>query len=113
VLAGTATAVPKTADGAVEMMRQVKAARDTAVKARTAAIITLKALVVNAPAELREQLSALADKGLMARCTGLRPGPMLDPTASAKHAGRGGHRPGACPGSGRLAWARQACWASP
>jgi transposase len=64
----------------------VKAARDTAVKARTAAIITLKALVVNAPAELREQLSALADKGLMARCAGLRPGPMLDPTASAKHA---------------------------
>ena len=34
VLAGQSTATPKTADGAVEMMRQLKIARDTAVKAR-------------------------------------------------------------------------------
>ena len=33
VLAGQSTAIPKTADGAVEMMRQLKVARDTAVKA--------------------------------------------------------------------------------
>ena len=33
VLAGQATAIPKTADGAVEMLRQLKVARDTAVKA--------------------------------------------------------------------------------
>ena len=33
VLAGQATATPKTADGAVEMMRQLKVARDSAVKA--------------------------------------------------------------------------------
>ena len=32
VLAGQATAIPKTADGAVEMLRQIKVARDTAVK---------------------------------------------------------------------------------
>ena len=49
VVAGTATAIPKAADGAAEMIRQVKVARDTACKARTAAIITLKALTVNAP----------------------------------------------------------------
>jgi len=41
VLAGQSTAIPKTADGAVEMMRQLKIARDTAVKARTTAMITL------------------------------------------------------------------------
>ena len=86
VLAGTATAVPKAADGAVEMMRQIKVARDTAVKARTSAIITLKQIVVNAPPELREQLATLSDKALLDRCAALRPGPMLDPTASAKHA---------------------------
>jgi transposase len=86
VLAGTATAVPKAADGAVEMMRQIKVARDTAVKARTSAIITLKQIVVNAPPELREQLAPLSDKALLDRCAALRPGPMLDPTASAKHA---------------------------
>ena len=50
VLAGTSTAVPKTADGLVEMIRQVKVARDTARKGRTSAIITLKAMIVNAPA---------------------------------------------------------------
>jgi transposase len=85
VLNGTATAVPKTADGAAEMIRQIKVARDTAVKARTAAIITLKQLVVNAPAGLREQLDGLADKALIDRCASLRPGPITAPTASAKH----------------------------
>ena len=49
VLAGQSTATPKTADGAVEMMRQLKVARDTAVKARTTAMITLKQIVVHAP----------------------------------------------------------------
>ena len=68
VLAGQSTATPKTADGAVEMMRQLKIARDTAVKARTTAMITLKQIVVNVP-----------------RCAGLRPGPLDTPTAFAKH----------------------------
>ena len=45
VLAGQSTAIPKTADGAVEIMRQLKVARDTAVKARTAAMITLKQIM--------------------------------------------------------------------
>ena len=38
VLSGQSTATPKTADGVVEMMRQLKIARDTAVKARTAGL---------------------------------------------------------------------------
>ena len=49
VLAGQSTAIPKTADGAVEMMRQLKITRDTAVKARTMAMNTLKQIVVHAP----------------------------------------------------------------
>ena len=40
ILAGTSTTIPKTADGLVEMIRQVKVARDTARKGRTSAIIT-------------------------------------------------------------------------
>jgi transposase len=67
------------------MMRQLKIARDTAVKARTAAIITLKQIIVNAPAELREALTGLGDKALIDRCASLRPGPMNSPTAAAKH----------------------------
>ena len=39
VLSGAATAVPKTADGTVEMIRHVKIAKDTAVKARSQAIV--------------------------------------------------------------------------
>ena len=84
VLAGQSTASPKTADGAVEMMRQLKIARDTAVKARTTAMVTLKQIVVNAPSDLREALHGLTDHGLLTRCAGLRPGPLVSPTASAK-----------------------------
>ena len=85
VLAGTSTAIPKTADGHSEMIRQVKVARDTAVKARTSAMITLKQIVVNAPAALREQLGSLGDKALINRCAGFRPGAVTDTSASAKH----------------------------
>jgi transposase len=86
VLAGTATATPKSADGTVEMLRQLKIARDTAVKARTQAMITLKALVVTAPTDLREPLDGLSKMALIGRCAGLRPGPVTTPTAAAKHA---------------------------
>ena len=69
---GAATAVPKTADGTVEMIRQVKIAKDTAVKSRSQAIITLKTIIVNAPAELRERLEPLPDKVLLEQCRALR-----------------------------------------
>ena len=85
VLAGTATTVPKTADGVSEMIRQIKIARDTARKGRTTSIITLKTIVVNAPAELRESLDQLTDKQLLKRCSLYRPGDVEDTTASAKH----------------------------
>jgi transposase len=86
VLAGLATAVPKSADGAAEMVRQIKVARDTAVKARSAAIIALKTLLVNAPCELRESLQPLTDRKLIDRCARLLPGVIDDTTASTKHA---------------------------
>ena len=85
VLAGQSTAIPKTADGAVEMMRQLKITRDTAVKARTMAMNTLKQIIVHAPPVLREALHDLTDHGLLTRCARLRPGPIDAPTASAKH----------------------------
>ncbi len=69
LLAGTATAVPKTADGVAEMVRQLKIARDTAVKARSAAVIALKTLLVNAPDELREVLEPLTDAPLLTHCS--------------------------------------------
>ena len=69
VLSGIATAIPKSADGTAEMVRQIKIARDTAIKARSAAIVTLK-LLVNAPGALREALEPLTDE-LIERCAAL------------------------------------------
>ena len=85
LLAGQSTAIPKTADGAVEMIRQLKITRDTAMKARTTAMNTLKQIIVQAPPVLREALHDLTDHGLLTRCAGLRPGPIDTPIASAKH----------------------------
>ena len=85
-------AAPRTASplrlvrrSAVEMMRQLKVARDSAVKARTTAMSTLKQILVNAPPVLREPLQALTDRALVTRCAGLRPGPLDTPVASGKH----------------------------
>jgi hypothetical protein len=55
------------------MMRLVKVAKDVAVKARTSAMISLKAMLANAPAELREQLQPLTKMALIRRCAALRP----------------------------------------
>lgn len=85
VLSGSASAIPKTADGVVEMLRQIKVAKDTAVKARTSAIITLKALVVTAPPELGEELRELSKMILIERCLALRPGKIDTPLGAAKH----------------------------
>lgn len=86
VLARTSTNVPKTADGASEMIRQITIARDTARKGRTTAIITLKTIVVNSPAALRKSLTVMTDTQLLKRCSLYRPTDVTDTTASAKHA---------------------------
>src|SRR6185437_2922719 len=68
VLAGTATVTAKLADGQVEAIRLVKIARDTAVKAHTTAMITLKAVLVTATQELRDELEPLTDFKLITAC---------------------------------------------
>jgi len=74
VLAGRAAALPKGGDGIAEPVRVVHLARAGAVKARTAAINELRALLVTAPAVLREQLAGLGTAKLRAACARLRPG---------------------------------------
>jgi hypothetical protein len=56
VLSGGVLAIPKTNDGKVAMICRIKVAKDVAVKGRTAAITSLISVIVNAAAELREQL---------------------------------------------------------
>ncbi|MDJ0346458.1 transposase [Streptomyces sp. H10-C2] len=57
VLAGFATATPKSADGEAEMIRQLKIAHDQAVGQRSAAMVTIKAMLVHAPDALRHETS--------------------------------------------------------
>ena len=64
VLAGEASGVPKSGDGRVEMIRVLRAARRSAIKARTQAANQLQSLRVTAPEELRHRLRGLSTKEL-------------------------------------------------
>ncbi|KQT65865.1 MULTISPECIES: IS110 family transposase [unclassified Aureimonas] len=87
VLSGEARTRPKSGDGEVEMIRQLKIVRDTAMKARSQAMVTLKTLLVNAPQLLREQFIAITGRMTLIRAlAALRPGPITSTTASAKTA---------------------------
>jgi transposase len=87
VLSGQARSAPKAGTSQVEMIRHLKVARDTAVKSRTQAMVTLKTIIVNAPVALREQLERITGKMTLIRhLAALRPGAMTSPTASAKAA---------------------------
>ena len=86
VLAGVADATPKSGEGEVEMIRMLKSAKNSAVKARTQTINQMKSLVVTAPAELREPLDGLGTNALAARCGSFRPGHLDTPTEAAKYA---------------------------
>ncbi len=74
VLAGEAVGEPKSGDGQVEMIRTLRSARHSAVKARTQAANQLQALLVTAPEELRRRLRDLPTKKLVATCAHFRTG---------------------------------------
>lgn len=86
VLAGVATAIPKTADGVVEMIRHLKIARDTAVKARSAAMITLKAMLLYAPEAVRTGTADKTQRALARDLAALRPRVLETSGDSARHA---------------------------
>src|SRR5690606_1567451 len=71
-LSGRATGTPKSRDGNVEMIRVLRVARSSAVKARAVAITQLKAVIQTAPDELRSELRNLDGATLITRCAGLR-----------------------------------------
>jgi len=89
VLSGIAMDLPKSGDDKVEMVRILKTTKNSGIKARTQAINQMKALVVTAPAALRQSLGDLKTDQLIDRCAGFRPGPLVSPTATAKLAWRG------------------------
>jgi transposase len=74
VLAGTATAQPKGADGKVEMIRTLRVTRRSAVKARAQSVNQLKNLLITAPEKLKSELWGLSTAKLVAKVSGFRPG---------------------------------------
>ena len=74
VLAGTAVGQPKAQDGHVEMLRVLRVARHSAIKARTQAANQFHALVVTAPEPLRARLRVLSLAQGIARAAAFRCG---------------------------------------
>jgi transposase len=83
VLAGEASGEPKSGDGRVEMIRALRAARRSAIKARTQAANQLQALRVTAPDELLNRLRGHSTKELVSVAARFRIGDDPHDVASA------------------------------
>jgi transposase len=68
VLAGETLGAPKSADGPVEMLRVLRIARSSAVKAKTTALLNMRDLLITAPDQLRADLAGLKAKPLVRAC---------------------------------------------
>ena len=85
VQAGTALGQPKAGDGRVEMIRALRVARRSALKARTQAANQLHALVLTAPDPLRGRLRRLPLARLVPVAAAFRPGTAVaSPLAATK-----------------------------
>lgn len=91
-LSGRATGTPKTRDGNVEMIRVLRVARTSAVKARAVALTQLKAVIKTAPEPLRSELRDLDGATLLSACRSLQAsrGPAPTPSPHAKRPPRPG-----------------------
>ncbi len=74
VLAGTSGITPKAGGDWVEQLRILRVARRSAIQARTQTINQMHAVVVGAPADLRDQLHRLSPHRLIAQAARFRVG---------------------------------------
>jgi transposase len=84
VLSGEATGLAKVDTDQVGMIRALRVARRSAMKMRTQTFQQMKALIVTAPADLREQLRSLSHDRLVDTAACLRPGPVTSVAAAVK-----------------------------
>jgi len=87
VLSESATTTPKNRDGYVETVRQIRATRRSAAKARKVALQQIHGLLWCAPEDLRAKLSNYDRAALVSRCARLRmttDGAIDDPTMTAR-----------------------------
>ena len=83
VLSGRATAIAKSGDGQVEMLRMFKLAKASAIKSRRQAINQLKAVSGRRRPALRESMTGLSNPALFRRCAQLTDPDPLDPPSAA------------------------------
>jgi hypothetical protein len=88
-LSGQATANPKARIGAVESIRALRVVRRSAVKARTQTVNQLKALLVTAPDDLREQFRGLGTAASIRSCAPFDPVPTSSSRARQRRSGCG------------------------
>jgi transposase len=86
VLSGRATAIAKSGDGHVEMVRIFKLAKASAIKSRGQAINQLKAILVRTDTALRESMTGLSNPALFRRCAQLDQTDPSDPASAAAFA---------------------------
>ena len=86
VLAGTATATPKSRNGIVEAIRVLHLTREGAVKARTAARNQFTNLLVTAPETVKARLAGLTTHQQLDAAAAFRPGDISDPNEATKTA---------------------------
>lgn len=72
-LAGRGTATPKARDGAVESLRVLRSERSTAMRARVAAMVQVKAILVSAPEPVRARYRGLSSAAMMSALEKTRP----------------------------------------
>jgi transposase len=84
VLSGEATGLAKVDTDYIGMIRALRVARRSAMKMRTQTFQQMKALIVTAPAELREQVRSLSHDRLVDTAACLRSGPVTTPVAAVK-----------------------------
>jgi transposase len=77
-LAGTSEITPKAGDDWVEQLRILRVARRSAIQARTQTINQMYAVVVGAPADLRDELHRLSRHQLIAQAARFRVGQVDD-----------------------------------
>lgn len=83
VLSDEATGEPKSKDGPVEMIRTLRVARNSAIKAKTQAANQLKNLRVTAPDELQHRLHGLSTRRMVPVAARFRPGSEPEDVQSA------------------------------
>ncbi len=85
VLSGRASAIAKSNDAEIEIIRVLRTAKTSATKARSQAINQLKAIIVRSDPDLRDSLTGLSNPRLIRRCTELSALVAADPDSATRY----------------------------